>query len=408
MAQKTPGAPAPIRDDNNLYGQNVCPMEKKSFQKIAESFSNQNLPLLKCDWEQSAKIILMSRVNEHISNDLVRQFPLNFTYAAAPIQMGNHCVSIYESQFSAPMLYRFPFTYNLNAEPKIEQIFQDGTRQVVNNSLPWHTPFSFLRLLVRGSLTAYGYDEYGFQEPEYQKAAEIASSVGYTGNWGGNNPETLSPCPAPYSERSEYGRLFLICNVQGNLSCTFEMIPAGDKVLILPYSYRTRNTALGFAKVHFPRNVSISIWGADKISNPATEHVILYHNPGIMRLKFAENLVAAVWVPDGINSLPYVSFDGLQQKQNHILIYHENKFDITFALNLAVAMKAQNIPDIHFMQIKSATVKETDYNWDGMMYPAICLNGMKVREITPDELRKLAEKNNIAIPDSYNQYFPQS
>lgn len=63
MAQKTPGAPEPIRNDNNLYGQNICPMGKKSFQEVAESFSNQNLPLLKCDWEQSAKIILMSRVN---------------------------------------------------------------------------------------------------------------------------------------------------------------------------------------------------------------------------------------------------------------------------------------------------------------------------------------------------------
>ena len=46
---------------------------KKSFQEVAESFSNQSLHLLNCDWEQSAKIILMSRVNEHISNDLVQR-----------------------------------------------------------------------------------------------------------------------------------------------------------------------------------------------------------------------------------------------------------------------------------------------------------------------------------------------
>ena len=41
MAQKTPGAPASIRNDNNLYGQNICPMGKKSFQEVTESFSNR-------------------------------------------------------------------------------------------------------------------------------------------------------------------------------------------------------------------------------------------------------------------------------------------------------------------------------------------------------------------------------
>ncbi|MGN0873506.1 MAG: hypothetical protein ACI4UV_20135 [Victivallales bacterium] len=52
MAQKTPGAPAPIRNNYDLYGQNVCPMMKNSFLELAESFSNQSLPLLNCDWEQ--------------------------------------------------------------------------------------------------------------------------------------------------------------------------------------------------------------------------------------------------------------------------------------------------------------------------------------------------------------------
>ena len=28
MAQKTPGAPAPVRNDKDLYGQDICPMEK--------------------------------------------------------------------------------------------------------------------------------------------------------------------------------------------------------------------------------------------------------------------------------------------------------------------------------------------------------------------------------------------
>ena len=186
------------------------------------------------------------------------------------------------------------------------------------------------------------------------------------------------------------------------------MIPAESKVLVVPYSYRVRNMVLGFAKVYFPQNVSIPIWGADKFSNPETEHVILYHNPGIMRLKFPEVSVTTGCILDGLDSISYISFDGLQQKQNHILIYPENKFDITFALNLAVAMKKQNISTTRFMQIESATEKEVDYNWDGMMYPAIRLSDMNVREITSDDLSKLAEENNIVIPDGYHQYFPQS
>ena len=42
------------------------------------------------------------------------------------------------------------------------------------------------------------------------------------------------------------------------------------------------------------------------------------------------------------------------------------------------------------------------------MYPGTLLSDIKVKEITPDELRKLAEENNIDIPEGYNQYFPQS
>ena len=71
-------------------------------------------------------------------------------------------------------------------------------------------------------------------------------------------------------------------------------------------------------------------------------------------------------------------------------------------------MKKQNISTTRFMQIESATEKEVDYNWDGMMYPAIRLSDMNVREITSDDLSKLAEENNIVIPDGYHQYFPQS
>ena len=63
---------------------------------------------------------------------------------------------------------------------------------------------------------------------------------------------------------------------------------------------------------------------------------------------------------------------------------------------------------VRFLLIESATAQNIDCNWDGVMYPGTCLSDMKIREITPDELRKLAEENNIAIPHFYNQDFPQS
>ena len=65
MAQKTPGAAS--------YRQNICPSEKMLFAKVAEDFSKQKLTLLNCDWKQSAKIIQMSRVNERLSNILIRE-----------------------------------------------------------------------------------------------------------------------------------------------------------------------------------------------------------------------------------------------------------------------------------------------------------------------------------------------
>ena len=68
MAQKPAGASIPITN----YGRNICPSEKMPFEKVAEDFSKQKLTLLNCDWEQSAKIIQMSRVNERLSDTLIR------------------------------------------------------------------------------------------------------------------------------------------------------------------------------------------------------------------------------------------------------------------------------------------------------------------------------------------------
>ena len=71
MAQKPAGASIPITNTN--YRRNICQSEKIPFEKVAEDFSKQKLTLLNCDWKQSAKIIQMSRVNEHLSNLLYRQ-----------------------------------------------------------------------------------------------------------------------------------------------------------------------------------------------------------------------------------------------------------------------------------------------------------------------------------------------
>lgn len=85
----------------------------------------------------------------------------------------------------------------------------------------------------------------------------------------------------------------------------------------------------------------------------------------------------------------------------------ENEFDLAFALNLAVAMKKQGVPVVRFMKIESANRNETDYNWDGIMYPATQLSDMQIQKITPAELRLLAESNGVQIPENFVNYFEQ-
>ena len=119
-----------------------------------------------------------------------------------------------------------------------------------------HTPFYFLRLLIYDeTITEYGYDEYGFQKNEYLKAEKLASEYKYTGSWGGTNPEIIAgvflPSPYLFADRSEYGRLFYIYDYRGNVNSSFEMIPVGEKVLILPYCYRARSNFSGPFKVYF-------------------------------------------------------------------------------------------------------------------------------------------------------------
>ena len=83
MAQKPAGASILITNTN--YRRNICPSEKVPFEKVAEDFSKQKLPLLNCDWEQSARIIQMSRVNERLSNQLYQQ---NTNPLSGPTRLG--------------------------------------------------------------------------------------------------------------------------------------------------------------------------------------------------------------------------------------------------------------------------------------------------------------------------------
>lgn len=401
MAQKTPGASIPITN----YRRNIYPSEEIPFEKVAEDFSKQKLTLLNCDWEQSARIIRMSRVNERLSNQLYQQ---NTNQPLGSV-LGNYHVSINNVLQPVTALCRFPFTYNFNEELVISQVDQYGNYQLVTLPRLRHTPFYFLRLLIYDeTITEYGYDEYGFQKNEYLKAEKLASEYKYTGSWGGTNPEIIAgvflPSPYLFADRSEYGRLFYIYDYRGNVNCSFEMIPVGEKVLILPYCYRARSNFSGPFKVYFLQSANVSIWGVDKICNPATKHVILYHNPGIMRLKFPNDSVATGCILGGLDSIPYVSCEGLHKKQNHILI-SENTFDLAFALNLAVTMKRQGVPVVRFMKMEAANRCETDYNWDGIMYPATQLSDMQIQKITPAELRLLAESNGVQIPENFVNYF---
>ena len=336
MAQKPAGASIPIRNTN--YRRNICQSEKIPFEKVAEDFSKQKLTLLNCDWEQSARIIQMSRVNERLSNQLYQQ---NTNPLSGATRLGNYNVSISDVPQALTVLCHFPFTYSFSESLMVSQVNQGGNYLAVTLPRLQHTPFYFLRLLIYDeTITEYGYDEYGFQKSEYLMAEKLASEYGYTGSWGGDYPEIMAGgfLASPYllAEHSEYGRLFYIYDCRGKISCLFEMIPVGEDVLVLPCSYRNRNGLSGLPKVYFQQSANVSIWGVDKICNPATEHVILYHNPGIMRLKFPNASVATGCILGGLDSIPYVSCEGLHEKQNHILV-SENTFDLAFALNLAVA-----------------------------------------------------------------------
>ena len=150
MAQKPAGA-IPITN----YGRNICPSEKVPFEKVAEDFSKQKLPLLNCDWEQSARIIQMSRVNERLSNQLYQQ---NTNPLSGATRLGNYNVSISDVPQALTVLCHFPFTYSFSENLMISQVDQGGNYLAVTLPRLQHTPFYFLRLLIYDeTITEYGY-----------------------------------------------------------------------------------------------------------------------------------------------------------------------------------------------------------------------------------------------------------
>lgn len=130
MAQKPAGASIPITN----YGRNICPSEKMPFEKVAEDFSKQKLTLLNCDWEQSAKIIQMSRVNERRSDTLIRD-QQNIPFSK-PIQIGDYWVSANKNSQPLTTCHRFPFTYSFREELVIAQRYSRRKTFACNSSLP--------------------------------------------------------------------------------------------------------------------------------------------------------------------------------------------------------------------------------------------------------------------------------
>ena len=212
MAQKPAGASILITNTN--YRRNICPSEKVPFEKVAEDFSKQKLPLLNCDWEQSARIIQMSRVNERLSNQLYQQ---NTNPLSGPTRLGNYNVSISDVPQALTVLCHFPFTYSFSESLMVSQVNQGGNYLAVTLPRLQHTPFYFLRLLIYDeTITEYGYDEYGFQKSEYLMAEKLASEYGYTGSWGGDYPEIMAG--------ASWLRLICWLNIANMVGCFIFMI----------------------------------------------------------------------------------------------------------------------------------------------------------------------------------------
>lgn len=409
-----------IRENDGFY--DSPPLSFDSPKRIdditgfCEEISRHNLFVLNCNWEQSAKIIQMSRINEYLFDE-IRKGEREITR--------NYQLDFDKSNDIPFACCNYPFNYFFSGDP---QICKAKTLDNATGRMPWNTPFLFLRLALDGSqLTPYGRDEYGFYEEEYkfvqnfgsylrEKYSSEVTAAGveeecsmewnprHSRQWYSITPKTNYPF-----EHIRYGKQFDIYKIRDTELSLYriEMIPVRENVIVLPCSYRLRNPNSEIVSKLFCPPIdqpNLPVWGEEKISNPKTEHIILYHNPGILRMEFFDQSIVTACVLGGHDLYYNFTNSKLLEKNVYILINSQKEFDITYAMILAPQINSR----VRFLLIESATAQNIDCNWDGVMYPGTCLSDMKIREITPDELRKLAEENNIDIPEGYNQYFPQS
>ena len=393
-------------------------------ETVCKELSSQKLFVMNCDWEQSGRIIQMSRVNEFIYDCMINNKTSGEIDSLFQYRHKNKGYYFdFGIQVDCPIVQsNFPFNYFFTGDPQVKK---EDTPTVFVGSVPWKTPFLFLRyLLPDETLAAYGMDEYGFYEAEYEIAKILDEKYDIAQKWKlmylsnphkGHTPQKMILPP----ETIKYGKQFDICKIRGLSPETYriEMVPVGEKTLLLPCSYicRSKNNTVATKLYTPPPSCSeMPLWGEDRIENLSTLHVIISHNPGIMRMSFSDTSIVAVCVIDDSEYLDTFNRSSLNDshllvQDRYILIDSASKQDIAFAMKFFPAtISEREKTAARFLLITSAQRVKCDYNWDGMMYPGTLLSDMKVKEITPDELRKLAEENNIDIPEGYNQYFPQS
>ena len=246
-------------------------------------------------------------------------------------------------------------------------------------------------------------DSLNITDAEYQQAQALGGKWGLSGKWGDRNrlaegnwyrDDSLLTTDAD-SNAAAFG----ICDDKGLPQYPIGLFQTNMGTVLLSWLYLKRIGFPGARRVFFTPEEDIAIWGIETIAKYNITDFILAHDIGMV-VHYPDGIETTAFgcIPGGVSAVNKSNFSPLRGKRVWpVLIDPLDKDEVNFVIKAAAELRKKRI-DFSCVQITG------DYNKDYCYLQEKCfwgteLTNWQATELSIPDLRELARKHNISIPD---------
>ena len=372
------------------------------------SFHGKQWFLLNCNNATSADIIQIACVNE----ELCYQFEGGRAHGEGIIDDGKYIFSGGRSWLNLHKGYTFnlgkksygsPFDFYSGGEPLIEGFTpSNDTIQPLNGIGLWKTQWQYLRASVYNPYLSQ-FDSLGLAAAEYQQARALGGMWGISGKWGDKNRLAEGNWHIDDSllttGTDSNAACFGICDDKNIPQYPIGLFPTAQGTLLVSWVYLKRVGFIGARRFLCAPEENIAIWGIQTAAQPNITDVILCLDPG-MQVLYPNGIETTAFgcIPGGASAVVKSNFSPLRGKRVWLVLINSlDKEEVNYVIKTAAELRKNQI-DFSCVQITGDNAPGY-YNVQEKRFQGIMLSNCRVKPLLIPNLRMLAAKYKISIPD---------